>query len=186
MVTIGSLIIPILVSSVLVFFASFLIWAVLPWHKNDFSALPDEAAAANALRGQNLSPGRYLLPKVDSPADMKKPEVAKKYEDGPVAMLTVWPNGIPNMGKQMGQAFAYYLVVGVIAAYLASRTLDGDANYLTVFRISGTAAFLAYGLGTVQDAIWFGRPWASIWKNLVDALVYALLTAGTFGWLWPN
>ncbi len=39
---------------------------------------------------------------------------------------------------------------------------------------------------TVPDAIWFGRPWSAIGKNLFDALMYGLLTAGVFGWLWPR
>ena len=50
----------------------------------------------------------------------------------------------------------------------------------------GTAAFLAYGLGTMSNAIWKGQTWGFTIKEVVDGLVYALLTAGTFGWLWPR
>ena len=67
-------------------------------------------------------------------------------------------------------------------------TLVGDpaVRRLAVFRITGTVAWLAYGAATVPDAIWFGRPWSAIGKNLFDALMYGLLTAGVFGWLWPR
>ena len=41
-------------------------------------------------------------------------------------------------------------------------------------------------MAVVQDAIWFGRPWSSAWKVLGDALLYGLMTAGVFGWLWPG
>ena len=59
-------------------------------------------------------------------------------------------------------------------------------EYLTVFRLTGTVAFVSYGMGIIPDAIWFGRPWSTVFKHLFDALVYSLLTAGAFGWLWPN
>jgi hypothetical protein len=55
-----------------------------------------------------------------------------------------------------------------------------------VFRVVGTAAFLAYGFGTMSNAIWKGQTWSFTIKEVVDGLVYALLTAGTFGWLWPR
>jgi len=80
----------------------------------------------------------------------------------------------------------FYIVVGIFVAYLASRFLSATTEYLTVFRLTGTVTFMAYGMGIIQDAIWFGRPWSAIFKNLFDALIYAFLTAGTFGWLWPN
>jgi hypothetical protein len=70
-------------------------------------------------------------------------------------------------------------------AYLTGRTLSPGTEYLTVFRVAGTTAWLAYGAASVTDAIWFGRPWSSVVKTLIDALIYGMLTAGVFGWLWP-
>ena len=29
-------------------------------------------------------------------------------------------------------------------------------------------------------------PWGFVTLEAIDGLVYALLTAGTFGWLWPH
>ncbi|MCG8608208.1 hypothetical protein MJD09_24895 [bacterium] len=185
MVTITALWLAILVSAALAWIASALVWTVLPHHKKDFEGVPDEEAARNALTG-DLAPGQYNIPHVESQEQMKQPEVVKKFDDGPVGFLTVLPKGVPNMGKNMGLSFVYNIFVSIVVAYLASRTLDADASYLSVFRIAGTTAWLAYGTAVIPDAIWFGRPWSAIGKNLGDALLYGLLTAGAFGWLWPG
>lgn len=50
----------------------------------------------------------------------------------------------------------------------------------------GPMAFLGYVPGLWQDSIWYGRKWSTTLKNTLDGIVYALLTAGTFGWLWPG
>ena len=34
--------------------------------------------------------------------------------------------------------------------------------------------------------IWYRRSLLTTIKSSVDGLIYALLTAGTFGWLWPR
>jgi hypothetical protein len=52
--------------------------------------------------------------------------------------------------------------------------------------VAGTAAFLGYAAGAVPAAIWMGKPWRSAVKELADGLIYGLLTAGVFGWLWPR
>jgi len=79
--------------------------------------------------------------------------------------------------------FAYNLLVAVTCAYMVSRTLAAGADYLAIFRVSGTVAFIAYGMAYVQESVWFGRPWASTAKTFLDALIYAVLTGGIFGWL---
>jgi hypothetical protein len=60
------------------------------------------------------------------------------------------------------------------------------APYPVVFRVAGTAAFMSYGLGPVVNSIWKGQPWSVTLKEIFDGLVYGMLTAGTFGWLWPR
>lgn len=40
-------------------------------------------------------------------------------------------------------------------------------------------------LALLQNSIWYKRKWSSTLKSMADGLVYALVTAGTFGWLWP-
>ena len=184
MVTIGSLWIPILVSAIIVWFASFLVWVVLPHHKSEYKGLPDEDATVKSLG--DIPPGLYNLPHLTSMEELKKPEIIKRFEEGPTGFLTVVPRGVPNMGKSMALSFVYYLLVGGMVAYLAGRTLGPGTLYLKVFQIAGTVAWLAHGWGVITDGIWFGRPWLAIAKHLIDSLAYGLLTGGVFGWLWPR
>ena len=186
MVTIPALIIPILVATALVWIVSALVWTVLPWHKSDFSALPDEAAALSALNPQNLAPGQYDFPHITSPADMKEAGIRQKFEDGPAGFMTVLPRGVPPMGKAMALTGVFYLLVSVAVAYIASRTLVAGADYMAVFRITGTVAWMTYGAAIIPEGIWFGRPWSNIFKGLFDAFLYGLLTAGAFSGLWPG
>jgi len=186
MVTLSALWLAIVLSAAVVWLASFIVWVVLPHHKSDYQGLPDEDAARKALTPQNLAPGQYDLPHLFSRDALKEPEVQKKFEEGPAAFITVLHKGLPAMGKSMLLSIVYNLVISLFVAYLASRTLMAGAEYLTVFRLTGTVAWLAYGTGVIPLAVWFGRPWSAVVKDLADALIYGLLTAGVFGWLWPG
>ena len=57
-------------------------------------------------------------------------------------------------------------------------------QYLAVFRVAGTTAFIAYAAGFWQQSIWYNRPWSTTLKLTFDGLIYGLLTGGAFGWLW--
>jgi hypothetical protein len=118
--------------------------------------------------------------------DMKSPAVQEKQKQGPVGSLTVFPAGPVNMPKFLAMWFAYCVIVGVFTAYLAGRTAPSGTMYLAVFRVVGTVSFMAYGVGQLVNGIWGGQPWSMVIKHLFDGLVYGLLTAGTFGWLWPR
>lgn len=176
-----SLWMPIVVSAVAVWIASALIWTVLPWHKSDYSGVSDEEAARAAMKG--LAPGQYMLPHCTDMKELQNPEMQRKFEEGPLAYVTIAPTGMPRMGGKMLQSFLYNLLVGGICAYLLTRTGATGGDYLHQFRIAGTVAFVSYGIAFIQDSIWFARPWSTTLKNLFDALIYALLTGGIFGWL---
>jgi hypothetical protein len=45
---------------------------------------------------------------------------------------------------------------------------------------------MALAMGQPQQSIWWRRRWSSTIKHMFDGLVYALLAAGVFGWLWPR
>ncbi len=184
MVTLGMLWLPIVVSAVVVFFASFLMWMVLPHHRSDWGKLPGEDAVLDAMRAQKVSAGQYSFPYF-LPKDMKQPEVVEKLERGPAGMMIVMPLGVPNMGKSMVLSFVHDLVLSLFVGYLAAHALPAGSDYLAVFRIAGTAAVLAYAGSIATGAIWYGRSWSSIGKEIFDGVVYGLLTAGVFGWLWP-
>lgn len=172
---------PILVSAVVVIVMSTLVWTVLPWHKSDFKKTGDEEAVRAALKGSKA--GLYMVPYCTDLSELRNEVMAQKYIDGPQAYITIVPNGMPNMGPKLALSYGYNLLVGVLCAYVVTRTLQADPSYLDVFRVVGTTAFIAYGIAYIQDSIWFGRPWLLTLKNLLDALLYALLTGGVFGWL---
>jgi len=69
---------------------------------------------------------------------------------------------------------------------VAGRALGPGAPYLQVFRFAGCTAFTAYSLALAQHSIWYKRNWGTTFKSMLDGLIYGLLTAGTFGWLWPR
>jgi hypothetical protein len=181
-----SLWIPILLSAVIVFVASSLVHMVLPYHHNDFRRLPKEDEVMNALRPFNIPPGDYAVPCAGSPAGMKAPAYLDRMAKGPVAMMTVVPSGPPAMGGSLVLWFLYSVLISVFSGYIASRAVAPGSDYLAVFRFVGASAFLAYSLGSMPNSIWFKRNWGTTLLTMFDGLIYALLTAGTFGWLWPK
>jgi hypothetical protein len=185
MVPIFSLWLPILLSSVFVFLASSLVHMVFGYHANDLRKLPDEDATADALRKLNIPDGTYALPRPSSPKDMNTPEFQEKIKRGPNALLTIW-TGRTSMSTNLVQWFLYSVVVGIFAAYVSGRALQAGAHYLAVFRFAGVTAFACYAIGGWSESIWYKRSWSVSLLNTLDGLLYALLTAGTFGWLWPR
>ena len=186
MVAMTELWLPILLSGAFVWVVSALVWMVLPHHRSEFAGLPDEEAARRALQQQNLAPGLYNIPHMPSRDAAREPENQRKFTEGPVAFLTVLPNKDPAMAAQMLASFAYFVVASIAVAYVSGRVLAPGAEYLQVFRVAGTVAWLAYGWGRVLESVWFGLPWSQQVKHLFDALLYALATAAVFGWLWPH
>ena len=186
MIPLTTLWLPILLSAVVVFFASFIMHMVLGYHKTDYRKLPDEDRVTDALRNAGVTRGpAYFFPYCKF-EELKSAPVIEKFKRGPVGLLTLLPSGPPAMGKNMVQWFLYCVVISIFAAYLSSRTLAPGSGFLPVFRVVGTAALLGYGAAHVQESIWSGRSWVVTLKHLFDSLIYALLTAATFGWLWPK
>lgn len=186
MVSLMTLWAPIVLSAVIVFIASSVMHTVLKYHQTDIRKLQDEDQVMAALRSAGAQRGIYVFPYCKGGKDMKSPEMIEKYKQGPVGFLTVFPNGPPAMPKFLISWFGYCLILSFFVAYLAAHTVAFGANYRAVFRVVGTAAFLAYGLGQLSNGIWKGQPWSATIKEVVDGLIYGLLTAGTFGWLWPR
>ncbi len=185
MVSIMALWLPILLSAVFVFIISSLIHTVFGYHANDYQKLPDEEKIAEALQPFNIPPGDYVTPKPANSKDMKSEEYQGKLNKGPVVFLTVLPNGPFNMTSNLIQWFVYSLLIGIFCAYVAGRIYGPDAYYLDIFRFVGTTAFLAYSMALIQNSIWSYRSWSATFKFVFDGFIYALFTAGTFGWLWP-
>lgn len=172
---------PIVVASLVCFFMSAAIWVLFKWHNADYRKLEREEAVGAALKG--AAPGYYLLPYAVDQAETANPEVRKRFEDGPVAYITVAPNGMPSMPPKMIAMIVYFAIVSSFCAYMVTRTLAPGADYLAVFQVAGTVAFVANSLALIPESIWFNRPWSITLKNALDAVIYAGLTGGIFGWL---
>lgn len=177
---------PILLSAVFVFVLSSIIHMATPWHKNDYPPMPNEDRVRDALRPLAIPPGDYMVPRAQSMAEMKTPAFQEKMQQGPVLMATVMPNGMPSMGPQLTKWFIYSLAVSVFAAYVTGRALGQSSPYLSVFRFAGVTAFLGYSAALWQFNIWYHRSLRTTITSTIDGLLYALVTAGTFGWLWPQ
>ena len=185
MVSLSVLWLPIVVSAVIVFVASSIMHMALPYHRSDYRQLPDEDKLMANLRAAGLKRGLYIFP-FCTHKEMKSPAAQEKFRQGPVGMITVRDSGTPAMGKFLGLWFVYCLIIAFFTAYLTGHTVAAGVNYLQVFRVAGTAAFMAYGLANLSNGIWKGQPWSMVIKEVIDGLIYGLLTAGTFGWLWPR
>lgn len=186
MTTLVALWLPILLSAVIVFIASSIIHMGPFWHRGDYPKVPNEDRLRDAVRPLGIPPGEYMVPRVTSGKDMRTPEFQEKLKQGPVLVLTVLPNGMMSMAANLVQWFLYCALVSFFAAYVAGRALPAGVEYLRVFQLVGATAFVGYTVALYQMSIWYKRSWSLSIKATVDGLIYALLTAGTFGWLWPQ
>jgi hypothetical protein len=186
MVSLTALWLPIVLAAVAVFIASSIMHMVFKYHNSEYRQLPDEGVILDAMRNAKVGSGFYSFPHAGSMKEMGSPEMTEKYTQGPVGTVNVNPSGTPAMGKALVLWFLYSIVVGIFAGYLASRTLASGTHYLQVFRVVGCASFMAYSFAHLSDAIWKMKPASMTLKHAFDGLVYGLLTAGIFGWLWPQ
>ena len=90
------------------------------------------------------------------------------------------------MGKPIAISFVYYVVISMAVAYVTGRTLapgslsvgpHGRPNQMAAWKNEPPYASIA-----TVPAIWKTRRYSAVG----DAIVYGLLTAGAFGWLWPR
>jgi len=186
MTELSALWLPILLAAVFVFVVSAVIQMGPFWHRSDFPAVPDENKARATIGALQVPPGEYMLPRCNSMAELRTPEFLQKMNEGPVWLITVRPNGSPNMAKPLAQWFVLSLVIALFSGYLASHALAPGAHYMSVFRFVATPAFMAFTMGFFIDSIWYSRSWSLSLKLALDGLVYSCVMAGTFGWLWPK
>lgn len=173
---------PILVSAVVVFLLSSVIWMALPIHKKDYQGLKDEAAVVEVMKKESREPGIYCYPWcAGKPGD---PAAAEKMKIGPWGQIIVM-GGPPNMGKMLGLWFVHLLIVGYVVAYVTGHGRPLGAEFWPVFQVAGAAALLAYGGSLLPKHIWEGKPWRTMPPALFDCAVYTVATALIFGWLWP-
>ncbi len=187
---------PILVSSVGVWFISFAAWMIIGHHKKDRDAIPDERGFIDFIRRANIPPGDYGYPDFcqhDSlPRKERMTAMKALYDQHPQGLLRVWAP--TNMGLAMGLTFAFYLVTSVVIAYLgwaalphsaAAAGTDGSRLFWKVFQVLGTAGILAYCFGSFPNDLWFQKKRRAMAMNLVDGIAFGLATGLVFAWFWP-
>lgn len=187
MVSLMQLWLPILLSTVFVFFASALLNMLLRfWHAPDYRAFSNEAEVSAAIRKGNADPGMYMLPYC-TPETMKKPETQEMFKTGPVGMVALRRPGSMNMGASLGQWFVFCLLVSLVCGLLVMHIFAPAPTtpFAHIFHVVGLAALLGYAFGPIPNAIWWGHPWTVTIKHMIDGLIYALITGATFAWLWP-
>ncbi len=183
---VGQLWMPMLVATVLCFIASSVIWTVAPHHKTEWKGLSNQDEVIAAARKGDPAPGSYMVPWADRKDKAAFESAMKQFAEGPAWVMLVYPRGPMSMGKQLVQQTIFFLVTSFFVAYVAHHALASGASYLRVFQVVGATTFMTHALGAVPESIWFARPWRNTWMQAVDALIYAGLTAGAFGWLWPG
>lgn len=186
MLSIVQLWLPILASAIAVFVASSVIHMVLQWHKSDYRGFSNEDEVLAAIRKGNPQPGIHMLPFCKDMKDMGSPEVMAKFREGPTGKFVLRAGCEPGMGKPLAQWFVLSLVISLFCALIAATTMGVGADHHAVFHVVALAAFMGYGFGAFIQGIWWGQPWGAVAKDAIDGVVYALVTAGVFAWLWPH
>src|SRR6476660_6923965 len=181
-----SLWLPILLSAVAVFVASSIIHMASPWHKGDYPKVPNEEAVRSALGPLAIPLGDYMIPRPTQREEMKSAEFMEKVRMGPNLIVTVLPNGPWSMGRNLGLWFVYLVVISINAAYIASRALPPNPENAEIVRFVGATSFIGYSAALWQMSIWYRRSWSTTIKATIDGLIYALIAAGIFCWLWPR
>ena len=175
-----SLILPIVLSAVALFIASFLSWMVLQLHKQDWVKLAQEEKFIEAARGCDIPPGSYAFPACGCPEEMKSDEFKKKLEAGPHGIMTVF--GPISMGRNLGLTFVYFLVASFCLAYLTTLAVPPGADFMKVFRFVATAGFMTFYSAIVPHAIWFK---CRIVGHLIESVAFAAIIGAIFAAMWP-
>ena len=129
----------------------------------------------------SLAPGSYMFPGCNDLKEMQEDEYKKKFEQGPVGILTVF--GKVSMGRNLGLTFLYFLIVNYCLSYLARLALEPGADFISVFRFVSTAGLLVYLSAIVQHAIWFH---SRIVGHVIESIAYAAIVGAIFGAMWPG
>jgi hypothetical protein len=174
---------PILLTAVGLFFASFIAWTVLPHHKADFTRLPDEPKFEALLRTLAIPPGNYGFPHCGSSAQMKDPEFQKRWAAGPTGVISVWPP--MSMGRNMALTFFVQLIAAILTGSLMWSVLAAGAEFGRVFQAASGIGALTWCFASLPTQIWFGQTGATMARHILDGVGYALLTGLIFAAFWP-
>ena len=156
--------------------------AIPAWHRADYGKLPDEKPVLDGLTAAKS--GQYIAPNVNWNKLSKEEREAMMQR--PMAFLLVRNPARFSFPAALGTYAVYTFIVTILIAYVGAATLRPGTAGIDVFRVLGTAGILAYAFQTINDSIWSGTPWSSTTKDVIDGVISGLVTAATFGWLWPR
>lgn len=175
---------PILVSAVAVFFASFLAWVVIGHHTPDWKELPEEEGTMDFLRKSGVHAGLYMFPMARTQEQLKDEAKQQRMNTGPWGTINVW-SGPVHMGSNLLRTFVFYLVTSFFIGYLGTLGLDPGATFSKVFQLTGTAGILAYAFGGIPNHIWFGTHRRPMLMDIIDGVAFGLITGLVFALMWP-
>ena len=182
----GSLWLQVVIVAVVTFIASAIFWTIAPWHRTEFKALPNEEAVRKALHDQGVTEGQWRIPFSENCEDFKKPEFLKLFETGPVGLIQLETPRAMAMGGRLVKTFVFYFFVAFFTAYCLRQAFPTGTEYMKVFQLAGGISLAAHGFGHIQDNIWFAKSCRRVTLQVMDSVVYALLTAGIFASMWPR
>ena len=183
-VSLASLWLPILIAAICVFFASAIVWMLLPYHKKDIQFMPNEEEFTGAISPMNIKPGLYMFPNCQDAKDMKSDEFKAKWNAGPWGVITLMPSQ-PNFAMNLLKTFTAYLVITIFVAYITAACVPAGAEYLAVFQIAGASAVLGHCMGGMANDFFLGKPTRFIITGFIDGIIFALITAGVIASMWP-
>jgi hypothetical protein len=174
---------PILVCAVAVFMCSFLVWAILPHHRDDWAKLPNEDGVRDDLKARGLTPGVYMFPRLKG-KECNTPEGKASWERAPAGLLTVFTK--PSMGANMGATFVVFLIASVLVGYVAWHTRASfPGDFADRFQVLGTIGILTYCFSFLPNMIWFQAGKRAMVNGIADGVLYGIVTGAIFSWLWP-
>ena len=186
----GALWLPVVLSSVAMFLLGGVAWMVLPHHKKQWKRFPDESAARLLLKA--LPPGQYRIPYTTGPNPMKDPAFLARHGEGPVGTLALEKPGPMGMGRRLGLTFAVNFAIAFTTAYVLWLSLGWVhvgglvASPRDIFQIAAAVTFGFHVFALFPEAIWFSKSWRRIGWEIVDAIVYAVVTGAIFTHCWPG
>lgn len=177
-----SLWLPILLTTVMLFFSGFICWMVLPNHKPDWKKLPNETEFLHKMAEWDIPKGNYAYPYAMDKESMEGENAKKAIEQGTFGTIQAW-GGQPSMGNNLLCQVGFLFVTNFCLAYLATLGVAPGADFMTVFRFVATAAFLTFTAAVVPGAIWFKN---RITGHIIDGVIQAAIAGAVFAWLWPS
>jgi hypothetical protein len=176
---------PIVLSAAAVWIVSLIVWTALPHHKGDFIGLPDEDGFMDYIRKSGIKPGNYAFPDARTRAAMQSEKVQKAWKDGPVGHFTLWPTPLTMGGKMFG-TFIVFLGVSALIAYLTRVALPSATPFAKVFQFATLAGILAYCFSSIPSALWWSSYRRTIAANVIDGILFAVITGAILAWRWPR